>query len=72
MLGANVPTTIFCLMAFLISYQSSSWLSVIIGIPELMFCLFELIGLTSSPAKVHAAVNICRCQNINIFVPLFG
>uniref|UniRef100_A0A915DJN7 Gustatory receptor n=1 Tax=Ditylenchus dipsaci TaxID=166011 RepID=A0A915DJN7_9BILA len=36
--------------------MSSNWMTILFTIPEVMFCLFELVGLTASPAKVHAAV----------------
>uniref|UniRef100_A0A915CYW3 Gustatory receptor n=1 Tax=Ditylenchus dipsaci TaxID=166011 RepID=A0A915CYW3_9BILA len=56
MVGTNIPTTIFTLLSFFLALQSSCWLNILFALPDVMFCLFELIGLTAGPAKVHAAI----------------
>jgi hypothetical protein len=58
MIASNVPTSIFCLLGFLLVVQSGTWLNTVVFVPLIVFCLAELYGLTASPAKVHEAVRV--------------
>uniref|UniRef100_A0A914I2Y5 Gustatory receptor n=1 Tax=Globodera rostochiensis TaxID=31243 RepID=A0A914I2Y5_GLORO len=56
MIGTNVPSSIVCVLFFLLSFQSSSWFGLFLSIPDLAFCLLELMALVSTPAKVYARI----------------
>ncbi|KAI3416246.1 hypothetical protein GPALN_005791 [Globodera pallida] len=55
-IGTNVPSSIVCVLFFLLSFQSSSWFGLFLSIPDLAFCLLELMALVSTPAKVYARI----------------
>uniref|UniRef100_A0A914Q9I5 Gustatory receptor n=1 Tax=Panagrolaimus davidi TaxID=227884 RepID=A0A914Q9I5_9BILA len=61
MIGTNIPTTIFSLLS-LFKALSDEWITFILIVPGIFFCLVELVGLTAVPAKLHEAIG--RVENI--------
>jgi len=60
MVASNVPTTILVILRFIVTSKSTipdKWVELGFQLPDLMFCLFELIGLILLPAKLHEIVN---------------
>uniref|UniRef100_A0A1I7YQG2 Gustatory receptor n=2 Tax=Steinernema glaseri TaxID=37863 RepID=A0A1I7YQG2_9BILA len=55
MLGSNIPTTIFSLLAFFINLRIS-WYAAAFTFPSVMVCMITLVGLTAVPAKLHSSV----------------
>jgi hypothetical protein len=53
MIGMNIPTTIFSLIS---CFTAVSTEDLVLIIPAPLFCIFQLFGLTSIPARVHTAV----------------
>ncbi|TMS34010.1 hypothetical protein L596_001677 [Steinernema carpocapsae] len=56
MIGSNIPTTIFTLLALFVSLKVS-WMNITFAVPSVVCCLLSLIGLTVIPAKVHSAIS---------------
>uniref|UniRef100_A0A914YDS2 Uncharacterized protein n=1 Tax=Panagrolaimus superbus TaxID=310955 RepID=A0A914YDS2_9BILA len=61
MIGTNIPTTIFSLLSFF-KVISGEWITFVLVVPGMFFCLVELVGLTAVPAKLHEAIG--RVENI--------
>ncbi|TKR89339.1 hypothetical protein L596_013460 [Steinernema carpocapsae] len=55
MIGSNIPTTIFSLLAFFMNLRVS-WVAAVFTFPSCIVCVMSLIGLTAVPAKLHASV----------------
>ncbi|KAK0412868.1 hypothetical protein QR680_006457 [Steinernema hermaphroditum] len=55
MIGSNIPTTIFSLLAFFINLRVS-WYAAAFTFPSVVTCMITLIGLTAVPAKLHSSV----------------
>ncbi|TKR89336.1 hypothetical protein L596_013458 [Steinernema carpocapsae] len=55
MIGSNIPTTIFSLLAFCFNLRVS-WYSALFTVPSVVICIITLIGLTAVPAKLHSSI----------------
>ncbi|KAI6183481.1 hypothetical protein M3Y97_00493800 [Aphelenchoides bicaudatus] len=56
MIASNIPTTIFTLLNFIQRLKKTLW-ALVIHLPELLFCIIELVALTMPPAKIHSLVH---------------
>ncbi|CAD5214140.1 unnamed protein product [Bursaphelenchus xylophilus] len=56
MFTTNIPTTIFALLSCYDAIMSSQTIDMIILLPELVFCIIEILGLTMVPAKITATL----------------
>uniref|UniRef100_A0AC34QIB3 Gustatory receptor n=1 Tax=Panagrolaimus sp. JU765 TaxID=591449 RepID=A0AC34QIB3_9BILA len=54
LIGLNVPLTVFSLLNAMLSLNS--FLDFAVNAPGVIFCIFELIGLTVAPAMLHEAI----------------
>jgi hypothetical protein len=68
MLGTNIPTTVFTLLSFYRAW-GSEWYNVVLSVPELLFCMVQIVGLTLQPARVFAAVR--KNEKIFCWMKLF-
>jgi hypothetical protein len=60
MVASNVPTTILVILRFIVTSKSTipdKWVELGFQLPDLMFCIFELVGLILLPAKLHEIVS---------------
>jgi tetrahydromethanopterin S-methyltransferase subunit E len=74
MLGTNVPTTVFTLLSFYNSW-STNFYDVVLSVPELLFCVVQITGLTLQPARVFGAIRQVESiiyANYNIWMPFNG
>ncbi|TKR89338.1 hypothetical protein L596_013459 [Steinernema carpocapsae] len=55
MIGSNIPTTIFSLLAFFMNLRVS-WVAAVFTGPSVIVCIITLIGLTAVPAKLHRSI----------------
>jgi hypothetical protein len=60
MVASNVPTTILIILRFLVTLKSVEAVDicteVAFQLPDLAFCLFELVALILMPAKLYEMV----------------
>ncbi|CAD5215247.1 unnamed protein product [Bursaphelenchus xylophilus] len=71
MLGTNIPTTIFTLLS-LFHNANSGWLEIAMGLPDLIFCIIEILSLTLHPARIFSAIRYTEAivfANTAIWVP---
>ncbi|CAD5210005.1 unnamed protein product [Bursaphelenchus okinawaensis] len=71
MLGTNIPTTIFTLLSLFHSMDSGCF-ELIMGLPDLLFCVLEICSLTLHPARVFSSIRYTEAivyANKNIWVP---
>lgn len=66
MLGTNIPTTIFTLLSLFQSFRQG-WFDVVLSLPDLVFCVIEICGLTLTPAQIYSAVSY-NTIFLNIFL----
>ncbi|KAI6183479.1 hypothetical protein M3Y97_00493600 [Aphelenchoides bicaudatus] len=71
MLGTNVPTTVFTLLSFYYAW-GQNYYDVILSVPELLFCIVQITGLTLQPARVFSSIRQVETiiyGNHNIWMP---
>jgi hypothetical protein len=56
MISSNIPTTIFSILNFVQRLRKTP-LAVIFHLPEMSFCIAELVGLTMPASKIYTLVD---------------